>query len=351
MKVIYFAHSVLSRGGDKMILAHLGHLAAAGHQVVIRANIIDTVFTIYPAITIEKPRICSKLGTLISALIEKQRADCIIASIVPTAVFLSLRNRCRVVHFAQDDNETAYSSPLLRYAMNFLYLLSFSLLSIPTITVSPDLAATFKKKYGVNCRVVSNGVDTGVFFPSPSADLLAIKGGRKSILLLSRNDPRKGFDIARQVVAQLARISRVPFEVWTVGEEMIWSDFPGIHRHFGFLHEGELRSLMSSADVFFYPSRHEGFGLMVLEAFASACPVVTSAAVTYARNNENALVSGIEDVDSLTGQVMKILEDEQLAKKIATGGYRFAQENLLAESSVRFENEISLFVNGSLENV
>jgi glycosyltransferase involved in cell wall biosynthesis len=44
----------------------------------------------------------------------------------------------------------------------------------------------------------------------------------------------------------------------------------------GFVPERELRVLMSCASVLVYPSKAEGFGLPVLEAFASATPVITS---------------------------------------------------------------------------
>jgi len=49
----------------------------------------------------------------------------------------------------------------------------------------------------------------------------------------------------------------------------------GIKLH-GFVPEPELPMLMSCATVLLYPSLSEGFGLPVLEAFASATPVITS---------------------------------------------------------------------------
>lgn len=335
MRIIYFAHSVLNRGGDKMVLAHLGHLAASGHEVVIRSNVVDTIFPIHPAIAVEKPGLSSKLGTLVSALVEKQQADLVIASIVPTAVLLAFRNR--VLHFAQDDNQTAYASLLLRAVMCALYFLAFSAFRIPTITVSQALAQTFKKRFGADSSVVSNGVDTGVFFPSPSADLVSAKAERKAILLLSRSDPRKGFDIARQVIARLDESAPFPFEVWTVGDDPAWDDFPGIHRHFGVVDEARLRSLMSSADVFLYPSRSEGFPLMVLEAFACKCPVVTTEAVPYVLHGANAMVCSIGDYEALTDCVVQIIESGDLAATITGTAFRYALDHTLAGATRDFE--------------
>ena len=349
MRIVYFAHSVLNRGGDKMVLAHLGHLAGSGHEVAIRSNVVDTVFAIHPAIRIEKPSFCSKLGTLVSAALERQQADCVIASIVPTALLLFFRNRGRVLHFAQDDNETVYRSHLLRFLMRSLYFWAFSVFRIPTIAVSQTLADVFEARFSADCRVVGNGVDTGVFFPLPSVELIAAKEERKAILVLSRNDHRKGFDLARQVVALVAASVQTSFEVWTVGEKVEWGvGFPR-HRDFGNVTENALREIMSSADVFLYPSRSEGFGLMVLEAFACHCPVLTSTAISFARDNDNALVAPVSDVESLADRLERLLVDEPLARRIADAGYLFAQRYRLNDSQMLFESEITGLFPGTRE--
>lgn len=346
MRVVYFAHSVLNRGGDKMVLAHLGHLASSGHQVVIRANLMQTGFAIHPAIVIEKPSLRTKAGTLISALLERQQADCVIASIVPTAVLLWLRNRGRVLHFAQDDNETAYHSPPLRLLMRFLYGLAFSLLAIPTVAVSQALAADFRARFSADCRVVPNGVDTERFFPAPSAQLIAAKGRRKAILLLSRRDRRKGFDVGREVVVALAAAGCGPIEVWTVGEKAGWPKGAPPHRDFGSIDQEALRGIMSSADLFLCPSRSEGFGLMVLEAFACGCPVVTTKAIGFVGDEVNALVSDIDAVAALTDQAARVLKDDHLARRLAGEGLLFARTHSLRDSSVLFQSEITSLFSG-----
>ncbi|WP_129126154.1 glycosyltransferase family 4 protein [Geomonas oryzae] len=340
MKLVYFAHSVLERGGDKMVLAHLRHLAEAGHRVTIRSNVVATGYPLHPYIDIDKPLLPGKGGTLASALLRPQRCDVVLATIVPTALFLRLRNR-RVVYFAQDDNETAYPFPVY-LLLRFMYLFAFRVFRIPTIAVSHALAATFTARFGARCLVVENGVDTSIFYPARSQQLVASKQGRKAILVLARRDHRKGFDLACEAVSMVAP-SR-PIEVWTVGEDIAWNNPDVPSRSFGRVNVDAMREIMSSADLFLYPSRSEGFPLMVLEAFACCCPVVTSEAVTYVRHEENALVSPIGDVESLARDVLRLLDDAALAASLASAGLSFARDNTEQRCCARFEAELARLV-------
>ena len=85
-----------------MTLAHASWLAAAGHEVSIRTNRVDTVFARDPRVSIEKPRFPGVVGTLLSAVLERLDADRVVADIIPLVVLLLLRNRDRLVYFAQD---------------------------------------------------------------------------------------------------------------------------------------------------------------------------------------------------------------------------------------------------------
>ncbi|MBU5636465.1 glycosyltransferase family 4 protein [Geomonas sp. Red69] len=335
MRIVYFAHSVLNRGGDKMVLAHLGRLAQAGHHVTLRCNLIDTAFPLHPSFTLERPLFPGKLGTLASALLERQDADLVLATIVPTAVLLRFRNRGRVLHFAQDDNETAYGFPG-NLLMRWLYRLAFGPLSIPCVTVSDTLCSLFGSRFGAECAVAENGVDTARFFPAPSRELVAAKKGRRAILLLSRADRRKGFDLALETVRRVAARGG-NLELWTVGESAPCAEPDLPHREFGSVDEDRLREIMSSADLFLYPSRSEGYGLMVLEAFACGCPVVTTGAVGFARDGENALVAPVEDVAALADRVERLLADRELAERLAEQGRGYASRHSLAQSGSCFE--------------
>jgi glycosyltransferase involved in cell wall biosynthesis len=337
MKIVYVAHSLLSRGGDKMVLAHAGWLAAHGHDVELCCNVMDTVLNIPEGVRFSRPCFPGKLGTVVSALLQGRNADIVLASIIPMACFLFPRSRRKVVYFAQDYNENSYSTVIQKLFIRLLYAVSFALFKIPVIAVSDELGQLFNRRFGTKTRVVLNGVDLKIFYHDPSEDLLCQKENRKVILFFSRRDSRKGFDLALATIAKVAGTRFPLLEVWTVGERLDDGEVPCPRRDFGYVCESKLRQIMSSADLFLYPSRSEGFPLMVLEAFACKCPVVTTEAIPYAIDGENALVASIEDVSGLTEKVVQILSDPDLAHELTDKAGTFVLNYSLETSAKKFE--------------
>ncbi|MRR56759.1 MAG: glycosyltransferase [Deltaproteobacteria bacterium] len=340
MKITFFRHSLLSRGGDKMVLAHASNLATVGHQVTIMTNRVDTVFNINPMIRIQPLSFSRQLGTLMSALAKPFEGDMVIADIIPLACLLALRNK-RVVYFAQDYDESYYASLPMKWLIRCLYHVSLRLFRVPVIAVSTHLAGLLTQRFKAQVMVVENGVDTGVFYPDPDPELITSKGERKAVLLLSRSDRRKGFDIARQIVACLRTTHQGLFEIWTVGERCPGIFPDDVHRDFGYVNEEEFRRIMSSADMFLYPTRHEGFGLMPLEGFACKCPVITTEVVPMAHHLVNAFVARIEDVEEMLTHAVALLNDSELAGGLVERAYTGACDCSLARSVVKFEAAVN----------
>lgn len=341
MRITFFRHSLLSRGGDKMVCAHASHLASVGHQVTVKTNRVATVFNLNPMIHLEPLPFSGKLGTLISAAIGRHDCDLLVADIIPLTCLLALRNRRKVVYFAQDYDESYYTSRFMKMLVRCLYHLSLRLFRVPVIAVSAQLAWLLKKRFKADAFVAENGVDTGVFYPDPDPELIAVKGERKALLLFSRSDRRKGFDIARQIVACLETTHQGLFEIWTVGEKCPGVFPDDLHRDFGYVNEEKFRKIMSSADMFLYPTRHEGFGLMPLEGFACKCPVATTEAVPMAHHLVNALVARIEDVEEMLSHAVALLNDRELAAGLVERAYIGACNCSLARSVEEFEAAVN----------
>lgn len=340
MKIVFFRHSLLNRGGDKMVAAHASYLADRGHQLSIAANIFNTVHHLHPLVRLISLKLPGKTGTILSAIFTSYRDSLVIADIIPMACLLSICNRGRIVYFAQDNDESYYASSAMRLMIRILYHLGLGWLKIPTIAVSRNLADELESTYNASLNVVPNGVDTNIFYPDPNPEHIASKGGRRAVLLFSRGDWRKGFDIAVRTINKVASDDdlRETIEVWTVGDPAA-GRFDGLlHRDFGYVDEAGLRRIMSSADLFLYPSRHEGLPLMPLEAMACGCPVVCSdASSAVAVNGHNAIVVDNGDEPGFATSVMNLLNDGTRRALIINNGRLTASKMRIDEATRKFE--------------
>ncbi|MHC1696714.1 MAG: glycosyltransferase family 4 protein [Geobacteraceae bacterium] len=339
MKINFVRHSLLNRGGDKMVIAYASYLANVGNDVLINLNLKNTVFCIHPEIKLVPFTFKTKVGTIVSALLEKHDTDILIADIIPMAILLAMRNRGKVIYFAQDYNENSYPTVFQKNFIRLLYFFGLKLLKIPYIAVSEEIQRVFQNRFKSSGYLVRNGVDREAFYPEFCPELVISKRRAKALLLFARNDYRKGYDLALEIVQQVVALSTVPVEVWVVGEQVSFGD-EIFCRNFGYVPEDELRKIFSSADVFLYPSRSEGFPLMVIEAFACKCPVVTTEAISYAEHEKNSLVSAIGDVDTMVEYTLRLLADGTLADKIISGAFTFASEHSLERSSKLFERTL-----------
>ena len=343
MKVTFYRHSLFSRGGDRMVVEYANFLAEKRHAVAMYTNEISTVFEMNPLVEMKKIPFPSKAGTIFYGMCKKFSADRVIVDIIPLALFLSFRNRNRLLYFAQEWDVSCYGNRFMRMLVDLLYIMAFRFRfgAIKTIAVSENLASLLKKRYGAkNITAVTNGIDHSVFYPEIDDEFIKARGERKAILVFSRGDYKKAFDIALRVLNELSSRLRKKAVVWVVGDEVQDTMLNLPLRNFGWVCEKDLRRILSTADLFLHPTRHEGFGLFQAEAMACGCPVVTTEAVPYAVDGENAVVCRVEDVEGIKEGVLKIFQDTDLANKIREGGFRTARKYDISESRERFSEAV-----------
>ena len=334
-----------------MVIEYANYLAEKGHEVVLWYNNFKTVYKLHPKLKLIKIPIPLKLGTIINATLKRFNSDVIIVDIIALASLLSLRNRSRLIFFAQGYDESYYKNPFKKLLTKILYIFSLKFLNVKTIAVSNQLSQMLKEQYNADVTTVENGIDSESFYPNPDEELIRIKGHRKAILVLSRNDYMKGLDIAIKALNTLSDEWKDKIEIWICGEEVKQEILKSKIINFGWIGKDKLRNIISSADVLFYPTRHEGFGLFPLEAMACGCPVVTTKAVSYVKDEENALVGRVENENNLKEKLERILSDRQLRDKLSNNGLNIVKEYDLNESKKKFEKAIReiMFSNSELK--
>jgi glycosyltransferase involved in cell wall biosynthesis len=132
-------------------------------------------------------------------------------------------------------------------------------------------------------EIIPNGLDTDVFKQyetQTGRDLFNLPSESKLILfgaVGALNNPRKGFDLFKQAIANMSSEDREDIEIVVFGasepEDPPEFELP-VH-YTGYLSDEEaLAVLYAAADVMVVPSRYEGFGQTVSEAMSSGTPVV-----------------------------------------------------------------------------
>ena len=90
----------------------------------------------------------------------------------------------------------------------------------------------------------------------------------------------------------------------------------------GFVSDEELAALYSAATVYVHPSWYEGFGIMILEAFASGVPVVTSNISSLPEVVGDAgLLVNPRDPNRLAKEISRLLDDRELAARLVKKGF------------------------------
>jgi glycosyltransferase involved in cell wall biosynthesis len=97
-------------------------------------------------------------------------------------------------------------------------------------------------------------------------------------------------------------------------------------------------ALFRACDIVVFPSRHEPFGTVSLEAWAYRRPLVAADAsgpAGLARDGEDALLVPREDAAALAQAIGRVIDDPSFAQNLVTAGHRRYLESYTEEACVR----------------
>jgi len=344
LDIAFYRYSLLNRGGDRMVVEYANHLADIGHRVTLYTSVDSTVFHVSSKIIRKKIPWPGRAGFLAWTSVCRLRHAITIVDIIHLTPLL--RPRGHLVYFAQADDVEYYGRAFSRWVVDKLYHRFFRKNGF-CIAVYEHLTEAFRQRYGArNCFTVVNGIDLGIFHHEPDRELLAAKGKRRAIFFMSRGDHyRKGYDLALQVFARLSGEIADRIELWVCGDPLD-GDFSFPVRQFGVVDDSRLRQILSSVDIFFYPSRHEGFGLFPLEAMACGSVVVTTDAVPYARDYGCIHQTAIGDVDAMAREIVGLINDPERLDADRREGLAVAARYDLQRSCHAFANVLESLPGG-----
>jgi glycosyltransferase involved in cell wall biosynthesis len=193
--------------------------------------------------------------------------------------------------------------------------------------------------------------------PEPLRREFGVPENARVLLTLSRISPEKGQDLLLEALLEWERRDDYPAHplwLFVCGD----AAFMQGQRFLGKLHDlaGRLkrtrvvfpgyvtgerkRAFLALADLYVFPSRHESYGLTLMEALAAGLPAVcldTSGARSVMREEFGALVSE----EGLRSAIATLLADEGRRKQMSTAAREFAQRERFSDRAADLANLIS----------
>jgi glycosyltransferase involved in cell wall biosynthesis len=199
-----------------------------------------------------------------------------------------------------------------------------------------DLAHTFDASFEI--PIIPNGVDLELF-----------KKGERDwssprLLSVGRIVHQKGLDLAMHALGRLKDLNW-EWQIAGDGPEMqalqSLAQELGIEQRVFFLGWQSREQIIESyrrANVFLFPSRHEGMPNAILEAMSSGLPVIASCIA----GNEELVIEGqtgylvpSEDIEVLQDALKKMLTDSALRQQMGDASRRRVEENYSWESTAQ----------------
>ncbi len=198
------------------------------------------------------------------------------------------------------------------------------------LAVSDQSRLDLEGGYGLRpgrVAVIGNGVDCDRF----SASHGTAARDPKSVIVVSRLEPRKNVQEAIKAIAQLPEGS-CALEVVGDGsertalEELAQQIAPGRVSFRGRVSEASLPEQYGASGIFLTTSRSEGFGLSLLEAMASGCACLVSDIPTHRALVEHG-VSGMvfRSQQELLAELKELLSDPEKERRLGEAAMEVAR--------------------------
>lgn len=170
--------------------------------------------------------------------------------------------------------------------------------------------------------VLPYGADTARFHPLHRDD-----NGIFRILFVGGITQRKGIKYLLEAFKRLGLPkAELVLTGGIIGSDKGLKPYQDIFRHIPHVPHFEVHTLFQSADIFVYPSLHEGSAIAIYEALACGLPVVTTPnAGSVVRDGEEGFIVPIRDINALMEKILLLYEDTEIRKQMSRNARKRAQ--------------------------
>lgn len=167
----------------------------------------------------------------------------------------------------------------------------------------------------VPIQVIYNGIDTDLFCPD---NRVRQKNEPFRLLYVGSWMSRKGVDLLSPIMRELGK----GFELYYTGGVAAEKDkktMPNNMHDLGRLNQQEVVEAMQNSDAFLFPSRSEGFGLVVTEAMACGLPVIALKGTAVEEIIDHK-INGylVKDINDAVSTINKIYENAPQLTQLCT---------------------------------
>jgi phosphatidylinositol alpha-mannosyltransferase len=206
------------------------------------------------------------------------------------------------------------------------------------IAVSKTAAQTAADYFPGHYEVIPNGVDVERFHPGVAPFAEERERDRVNLLFVGRLDPRKGLHYLIEAMPEITARTNGRVRLLVIGDSYLRPRFEASVpssvrdrvRFLGHVPLGDLPRWYRTGDIFISPaSGNESFGIVLLEAMASGCPVVASDIPGYRSvvvPDENGIAVPPGNVAALAAAISSLALDPERRQLLAQRGRQRAQE-------------------------
>jgi glycosyltransferase involved in cell wall biosynthesis len=225
----------------------------------------------------------------------------------------------RKFYLIQDFEYYMTSETSIRRRMEATYKSFFA-----NIAISPAVINMVESCGGRVGAYIPNGMDFGVYRVETPIEA----GSRTRIGFPTRREHFKRTEDAVEALEIVREKMGSAIDIWSFGGEKpeYIPDWIEYHERPS---DSTLRGLYNSSRIFVVPSLYEGWGLPGSEAMACGAALVSTdngGVSAYAEHENTALLSPPQDSDSLAGNILRLLRDDNLRVRLATQGHRHIRQ-------------------------